>query len=306
MSSRRRTAADPRRRRRFLGDLRRAALALLAACLLVSAGAHAQTPDKEDAPAFNDWGARTFLIEVEPLVQKHTGWKLADFPKFKLVTRDQYCAASLEELQRTALKPGSLPTGAAIAALTADMKRHTIGLLGAYRPLSKTIFLLPGNLKPIMRDLHVADYFTRDLVEIVCAHEITHAFQDEKYPFHARMAALPGKDAREAYAMLTEGHAMFVQDRVAQDLKVTEAARAMAEELAAREVLNSSSSGNSDANIMLRYTAGRRFVQAVYQRGGLAKVRDLFEHPPRSTALILDPALYFAAEQAAETKPAAR
>ena len=306
MSSRRRSAATPCRRGRLLGALRRAVFALLPAGLLISAGARAQSPDKEDAPAFNDWGARTFLIEVEPLVQKHTGWALADFPKFKLVTRDQYCAASLDELQHSALKPGSLPTGADAAALAAEMKRHTIGLLGAYRPRSKTIFLLPGNLKPIMRDLHVADYFTRDLVETVCAHEITHAFQDEKYPFHARMAALPGNDAREAYAMLCEGHAMFVQDRVAQDLKVTEAARAMAAELAAREVLHSKSSGNSDTNVMLRYTAGRRFVEAVYQRGGLAKVRDLFEHPPRSTAVIFDPALFFATEQAAVTKAAGR
>jgi uncharacterized protein (DUF2342 family) len=256
----------------------------------------AQAPDKEDAPAFNDWGARTFLIEVEPLVQKHTGWKLPDFPKFKLVTREQYVAATIEEWRRV-LPPGEMPTGAVAKGLEARLRRHAAGLVGAYRPSSKTIFLLPGNLKPIMRDLNVPHYFTRDLVEIVCAHEMTHAFQDAKYPFQERMAKLPDKEAREAYAMLTEGHAMFVQDRVAQDLKVSEAARTMAEELSAREAMNIKSSGDSEATVARRYTAGRRFVEAVFKKGGITAVQRLFDHPPKSPAAVLDPEVFFAMEE---------
>ena len=270
----------------------------------------AQTPPadetKEDVPAFNDWGARTFLIEVEPLVKKYTGWTLADFPKFKLMTREQYCEATVREILPLLSKPKASAAATVSETLAREIRPHAVGLLGRYSPLSRTIYLLPGNLKPVMRHLHVSDHFTRDLVEIICAHEMTHAFQDGKYPRRERWPARGGRDAQEAYAMLTEGHAMFVQDRVARELKVEEAARTMAEEMASREAIATKTLGEDRTVQMRRYTAGLKFVEAVYARGGLAKVQALFEHPPRSPALIVDPELFFAAEQAAETKPAAR
>ena len=55
--------------------------------LLTPSSGQAQDADKEDAPAYNDLVARTFLIEVEPLVEKHTGWDCEWPVAFQLVNR---------------------------------------------------------------------------------------------------------------------------------------------------------------------------------------------------------------------------
>ena len=266
---------------------------LLAACI-----ATAQQPEREDPPAFNSWVARSFLIEVQPLVEKHTGWQLPGFPKFQVVTRAEYCEATIREIECALQKSsGLLAEPVPRAALMREVRPHTEGLLGRYSATTKTIFLLPGNLQPAMRDLNVSARFTRDLVEIVAAHEMTHAFQDEKYPFLEHRRATMDNDAQEAWSMLVEGHAMFVQERVAEDLKVSEAARTMAAQMAAREAVSPS------PTVMRRYIDGRKFVQAVFEKGGLKMVQRLFEHPPRSPAMIRDPELFFAMEQPARAEP---
>lgn len=266
---------------------------LLAACI-----ATAQQPEREDPPAFNSWVARSFLIEVQPLVEKHTGWQLPGFPKFQVVTRAEYCEATIREIEGALQKSsGLLAEPVPRAALMREVRPHTEGLLGRYSATTKTIFLLPGNLQPAMRDLNVSARFTRDLVEIVAAHEMTHAFQDEKYPFLEHRRATMDNDAQEAWSMLVEGHAMFVQERVAEDLKVSEAARTMAAQMAAREAVSPT------ATVMRRYIDGRKFVQAVFEKGGLKMVQRLFEHPPRSPAMIRDPELFFAMEQPARAEP---
>ena len=99
--------------------------------------------------------------------------------------------------------------------------------------------------------------------------------------------------------LVLEGHAMFVQERVAEDLKVSEAARTMAAQMAAREALSPSPS------VMRRYIDGRKFVQAVFEKGGLKMVQRLFENPPKNPAVIRDPELFFAMEQAVATPPPA-
>ena len=266
---------------------------LFAACI-----ATAQQPEREDPPAFNSWVARSFLIEVQPLVEKHTGWQLPGFPKFQVVTRAEYCEATIREIECALQKSsGLLAEPVPRAALMREVRPHTEGLLGRYSATTKTIFLLPGNLQPAMRDLNVSARFTRDLVEIVAAHEMTHAFQDEKYPFLEHRRATMDNDAQEAWSMLVEGHAMFVQERVAEDLKVSEAARTMAAQMAAREAVSPT------ATVMRRYIDGRKFVQAVFEKGGLKMVQRLFEHPPRSPAMIRDPELFFAMDQPARAEP---
>jgi uncharacterized protein (DUF2342 family) len=281
---------------------------LLAGFLLLPA-ADAQQPVRDpgadETPAFNDWGARTFLIEVQPLVEKYTGWKHDDLPAFRLVTREKYLEAMSEEARRFAPVPfGAAPIRPPMKANPAALTQIS-GLLGLYSQLTRTIYLLPGNLKPVMRNLDLPDRFTRDLVEIVCAHEMTHAFQDEKHPFrNATIFANP--DAREAYAMLAEGHAVFVQEQVARELKLDEAAQEMIRQMAFHEAATTMVAGPSATIVMRRYTAGGRFVNAVFKRSGLAGVQRLFDHPPETTAAVLDPELYFATQHDAKTASTGR
>ena len=122
----------------------RAARRLLLYTLLAARLATAQQPEREDPPAFNSWVARSFLIEVQPLVEKHTGWQLPGFPRFQVVTRAEYCDATIREIECSLQKSsGLLAEPVPRAALMREVRPHTEGLLGRYSATTKTIFLLP-------------------------------------------------------------------------------------------------------------------------------------------------------------------
>ena len=124
----------------------------------------------------------------------------------------------------------------------------------------------------------------RDLIEIVVAHEMTHAAQDAQQPQAEALAACADEEARAAYGMLVEGHAMFVQERVAADLKVSEASAQLVERMTA------------EAGGWTKYVGGRKFVQAAFDKGGIRLVQQLFTKPPRARWQVLEPQNFFLTE----------
>jgi hypothetical protein len=257
----------------------------------------------EDPPAYNDLVARTFLIEVEPLVEKYTGWECEWPVPFQLVNRAQYVDETLVDINKELIKlnPGTDPKqlGSRIRPL---LEAQAIGLLGRYSPNSRKIFFLPGNLKPVMRSLGLEHRFMRDLIEVIMAHELTHCVQDTKFKLADRMQSMHSKEELTAWMMLIEGHASWVQERVADELGLAESAQSFAAQMMNKhqQVGARGSEGMLEANIR-GYIKGKLFVEAVHEKGGIKAVQRLFENPPTSTRLIEDPELYLA--QQGKKKP---
>jgi hypothetical protein len=262
--------------------------------LLAPSSGQAQDTDKEDAPAYNDLVARTFLIEVEPLVEKHTGWDCEWPVAFQLVNRTQYVEESIADAAKEFAKfsPGTdLKTlGLHLRPL---FEAQAVGLLGRYSTTSRKIFFLPGNLKPMMRDLGIEHRFMRDLIEVIMAHELTHYVQDSKFNFGKRLLTKRSKEENNAWMMLVEGHASWVQERVAEDLGLDESAQSFATQMLAKHQQDSARGGEGmfEAN-MRGYTQGKVFVEAVHEKGGIKAVQRLFDDPPKSARVIEDPDLY--------------
>jgi uncharacterized protein (DUF2342 family) len=264
----------------------------------LTAAVMAQDEFAEEVPAYNDYVARSFLIVVEPLVEKHTGWECEWPVAFQLVSRAQYVEESISDMAKEVAKQGLDVNSKIIGAQFRPMfEAQAGGLLGRYSLTSRKIFFLPGNLKPIMRSLGLEHRFMRDLIEVIMAHELTHAVQDAKYKFADRIYSAHSKDEMTAWIMLVEGHATWVQERVADELGLSESAQRLAEQLLNKHPQfnqggDSASGGMLDAN-MRGYIQGTTFVKAVFAKGGLAAVQRLFEHPPKSPRLIEDPEAYF-------------
>lgn len=251
----------------------------------------------EDVPAYNDYVARTFLIEVEPLVEKHTGWDCEWPVPFRLVTRAQYVEESIADLTKELAKQGPGIDQKIVGAKFRPLfESQAIGLLGRYSMVSRNLLFLPGNLKPMMRSLGLEHRFMRDLIEVIMAHELTHAVQDAKCKVSDRLLSAQSKDESTAWIMLVEGHATWVQERVAEDLGLAESAQRFAEQLMNKHAQfgasqRSSYSEMTDAN-MRGYIRGKLFVEAVYEKGGIKAVQHLFDEPPKSPGLIENPDLY--------------
>lgn len=268
------------------------ALATFGVVTFASSIAVAQYAGGEEAPAYNDYVARSFLIEVEPLVEKYTGWECEWPVAFQLVTRTQYADAIIADIRKG---PSKEDLGVSAEELRAFLEAQAAGLLGVYSPISKKLFFLPGNLKPSMRSLGLEHRFMRDLVEVIMAHELTHSVQDAKLKLMERQRRMFSKDEKDAWIMLVEGHASWVQERVAADLGLEESAQRFAEQLMKKHSRFIGAAGESNdlggAN-MRGYIKGKLFVEAVYDKGGVKAVQRLFDDPPKSPRVIDDPDLY--------------
>jgi len=281
-------------------DKPRLSPALIAAIVLAACGAPAcaQTSRsgaslKEEAPAYNDIVARSFLIDVEPLIEKHTGWDCEWPVPFRLVTRAQYVDATASEMKKRLAK--DYPAMAVDQMLKPMLESQAVGLLGCYSSASKSLYLLPGNLKPLLRALGVEERHARALIEVILAHELTHAVQDSRHRISERSAKIVDDDENAAWTMLVEGHASWVAERVAEDLQLSEAAQRLAERMVSSNVSPSLRRSSQDESANYRgYTSGKRFVEQVFAKGGIKAVQALFDKPPTSTAMIENPELYFA------------
>lgn len=274
--------------------------ALIAAVVLLAAvaPAFAQTSRSgtslaEEPPAYNDIVARSFLIDVEPLIEKHTGWDCEWPIPFRLVTREQYVDVTATEMKKRLSK--DYPAMALDQMLKPMLESQAIGLLGCYSTATKSLYLLPGNLKPLLRSLGVEERHSRALIEVILAHELTHAVQDSRHRISERAAKMIDDDENAAWTMLVEGHASWVADRVADELQLSEAAQRLAEKMVSSNVSPSLRRSREDESANYRgYTSGKKFVEQIFAKGGIKAVQALFDKPPTTTAMIENPELYFA------------
>src|SRR5262249_58049133 len=62
-----------------------------------------------------------------------------------------------------------------------------------------------------------------ELFELLVAHELTHALQDQQLDLLARLSALADQDRLHTFNARIEGHAVFVHERIGEELGYTDA-----------------------------------------------------------------------------------
>lgn len=146
------------------------------------------------------------------MVEDITGRKLRRVPPIKLVTRSQYVA------ETTRLWPArrdqQKKAGPEIRERT-----YVDYAFGAYEPSNSTIYLFPGNFKPRLERAGVPPRYDGVLLEMIVAHELTHALQQQEV---WSVPSTKGRGSKgpspKVLRALTEGHATFVMDEVAKKL----------------------------------------------------------------------------------------
>ncbi len=137
--------------------------------------------------------------------------------------------------------------------------------------------------------------------QIVLAHELRHALQDQYIDVHNGVPDSVGDfdDRRVAFMALLEGDATLVMERfLMRRLGVSETAAPV--DLAAAGFATPTLAGVPPVlrdHLIVPYLAGRDFVRALVDRGGWPAVRKAWADPPRSTEQVLHPEKYLAGEQ---------
>ena len=253
---------------------------------------------------------RTKAQEVETGIERFRGLDFSTQVPLVLKTRDQALQMMQAEIARDhteeQLRIGSL-SGAMTGVYPAgmDLKAETLKLLhsqiaGFYDPHIKQMVLVDGAIDIGFWNSAAGFVTHRDLVgEMLLAHELTHALQDQHFHIEQMIDRVKDDDDRDlALKAVAEGDATLagygyvvgnlgetsinnIVDRM-KDLPRTVTAQSGAAPL------------GLTAPMVFQYADGVRFVAEAYRRGGWAAVNALYADPPRATLQIMNPDLYFA------------
>ncbi len=253
---------------------------------------------KESEPAFTSEQAERYVRELAPLVEQVAGRKFKRLPAVKLVDRAGARKVLIEELtpQLRVLMPNLDPDDCDDAVETTS-EVLSIALLGKYSWKDQTLYMLPGNLMPML-DLNGTDARQAEPVaRLIVAHELTHALQDQCIDLGAAIRKVADLDQAMALNATIEGHALFVQDQVGARLKLDEAVVAMSRLISAGKV----DDGDFAAGIGSRmfeaqferiYLGGRDFIAYCHRLGGNERIWQVLAAPPPRTSMIARPETY--------------
>jgi hypothetical protein len=185
-----------------------------------------------------------------------------------------------------------------------DLKAETLKLLkdqiaGFYEPHRKEMILIQGAVDIGFRNRISEFMIQRDLVgEMLLAHELTHALQDQHFGVDEKLESLKDNDDRQlAMKSVAEGDATlaglgFVQGKT-DDATVDDLVGKLGQ---LPEQFADKSNGAPEAlstPLIYQYSSGARFVAQAFHRGGWKAVDQLYVYPPQSSQQIMHPVFYF-------------
>jgi hypothetical protein len=252
---------------------------------------------------------RSKAQQIEAHIERFRGLGFTTPVPLVLKSRDQAIDMMKTEIARDhtedELRIGSV-TGAMTGVYPAgmDLKAETLNLMrsqvaGFYDPHAKQMVLVKGAID-IGFWSSAADLVTRrDLVgEMLLAHELTHALQDQHFDIEQMINKVKDNDDRDlALKAVAEGDATLAgYGYVVGDLS----------EASIDAILNrmdelpktvKAESGDVplglSAPMVFQYADGVRFVAVAYRSGGWQAVNAIYSDPPQATLQIMYPELYF-------------
>jgi hypothetical protein len=137
--------------------------------------------------------------------------------------------------------------------------------------------------------------------QMILAHELRHALQDQYLGVHELLPAEVGDfdDRRLALMSLLEGDATLVMERfLLRRLPVAAPEEGLGElgDLAVPEAALPGVAPVLRDHVVQPYLVGRAFVQALWTRGGWSGVQSAWQRPPESMEQVLHPEKYFQGE----------
>jgi hypothetical protein len=190
--------------------------------------------------------------------------------------------------ERTLVALDLLPPRAGLRALRARLLEENVAGFYDERPGRKRLFAVSDD-----RTLTPAN-------QLVLAHELRHALQDQYADVHGTIPASVGDfdDRRMAYLSLLEGDATLVMERFL--LRRLPGLPESMGDMGALSLPPNIMPGVPvvlQDQLLLPYLLGRDFARAVFARGGWDALRQAWARPPASTEQVLHPEKYFAGEE---------
>ncbi len=192
---------------------------------------------------------------------------------------------------------GLYPAGLDLKAASLKLLKSQVA--GFYDPHGKEMVLVEGGADLGVWNSAAQFMIQRDVVgEILLAHELTHALQDQNFDLESSLDKVKDNDDRGlALKCVAEGDATIAGFAYALGRMDDSTADTVTNNLKQLPQALASEAPNTpeglSAPLLFQYSDGVRFVAEAYRRGGWPAVDALYRNPPQSTHQILHPSLYF-------------
>ena len=192
---------------------------------------------------------------------------------------------------------GLYPAGLDLKAASLKLLKSQVA--GFYDLHGKEMVLVEGGADVGVWNSAAQFMIQRDVVgEMLLAHELTHALQDQNFDLESSLDKVKDNDDRAlALKSVAEGDATIagfayavgrMDDSTADSL--TNSLKQLPQALAAEAPHTPE---GLSVPLLFQYSEGVRFVAEAYRRGGWTAVDALYRNPPQSSHQILHPELYF-------------
>jgi hypothetical protein len=252
---------------------------------------------------------QTKTQEIEAGIQRFRGLNFTAPVPLVLKTRDQALEMMRKEIARdhteNEMRIGGL-TGAMTGVYPAgmDLKSETMKLLrsqiaGFYDPHEKQMVLVEGAIDASLWSSAANLITHRDLVgEMLLAHELTHALQDQHFGIEQMIDHVKDNDDRDlALKAVAEGDATlagygYVVGNL-DDASIDAIVGRMDDLPRTFAAQSADVPMGLSAPMIFQYADGVRFVAEAYRHGGWTAVDAIYADPPRATLQVMYPELYF-------------
>jgi hypothetical protein len=192
---------------------------------------------------------------------------------------------------------GLFPAGLDLKAASLKLLKSQVA--GFYDPHGKEMVLVEGGADLGIWNSAAQFMIQRDVVgEMLLAHELTHALQDQNFDLESSLDKVKNDDDRGlALKCVAEGDATIAGFAYAMGRMDDSISDALANNLKQLPQALAADAPNTpqglSAPLLFQYSDGVRFVAEAYRRGGWSAVDALYRNPPQSSHQILHPSLYF-------------
>jgi hypothetical protein len=212
----------------------------------------------------------------------------------------QFDPGELAAIGRVYVALGLLPAGLDLEKAFLDL--YSSQVAGFYDPVERRMVLVADAIASGFFTRAIEGIIRRDLAgEMVLAHELTHALQDQHFGLNTGRADVGDDDASLALRAVYEGDATLAgYAAVAGRLRpggAVSIARKLERVPSQMERAYPEIPALIRDTIVFQYVAGVNFVSWAYKNAGWEGVNAILARPPRSTEQVLHPEKYFVRQE---------